>query len=120
MSNVLIHGTRSKHRDRHLTVQAILDTGVTDSMGAQDVVAASQLERISRRVDRTCNEPFDSELFLVNFQLSDKITHTGIEVVRGIVVGGQILLGMDVILKGNLCVANDDQGIHLKYVMPSN
>lgn len=116
----MIHGTRSKHRDRHLTVQAILDTGVTDSMGTQDVVKALQLEPIAHQVVQTCNGPFESELYLVNFQLSDKITHTGIAVARGIVDGGQALLGLDVILKGDLCIVNDDKGILLEYVMPSH
>lgn len=61
----------------------------------------------------------ESETYLVNIALPDRVVFTGLRVTRGNFEGGDILIGMDIINQGDFAVTNHKGTTKFTYRIPS-
>ena len=85
---------------------AIWDTGATASVITQAVVDACGLQPTGMVQVRGVHGVAQSETFLVNIYLPNLVVFPGLRVTRGELAGADILIGMDVINRGDFAVTN--------------
>lgn len=104
---------------------AIWDTGATNTVICRRVVQELNLQP-SGRV--TCEAVgagdqihcYETDTFLVNIHLPNNVTIIGIKVSEGSVGGGDVLLGMDIIINGDFAVTNYNGLTWWSFRVPSN
>lgn len=104
---------------------AIWDTGATNTVICRRVVQELNLQP-SGRV--TCEAVgagdqihcYETDTFLVNIHLPNNVVIIGIKVSEGSVGGGDILLGMDIIVNGDFAVTNYNGKTWWSFRVPSN
>lgn len=85
---------------------AIWDTGATNSVITQKVIDACELLPTGiARVQGVLGES-ESETYLVNIGLPNKVIFHTVRVTKGNFLGADILIGMDIINKGDFAVTN--------------
>lgn len=61
----------------------------------------------------------DTETFLVNITLPQRVVFTGVRVTKGQIGGADILIGMDIIMLGDFSVTNTNGSTKFSYRTPS-
>ena len=89
--------------------EAIWDTGATHSSITQEVVDRCGLESIGKTkvyhagID---DEPDETDNYLVNIRLPNRVTVQNVQVSRGGFSGADILIGMDIISGGDFAITH--------------
>ena len=98
----------------------IWDTGATRSVITQNVVDACGLQSIGvQKVYHAQGESQNVQQFLVNIGLPNKVGFPGLPVTLGVLVNGDVLIGMDIIGKGDFAVTNLKGKTKFSFRMPS-
>jgi hypothetical protein len=100
--------------------KALWDTGATRSMISQNVVDACGL--ISTGFEDTHHAQGttkDVPVFLVNIQLPTDVQVIGVPALRGKFIGFDVLIGMDIITKGDFAVTNRKGRTKFTFRIPS-
>jgi hypothetical protein len=85
---------------------AIWDTGATHSVITQAVADACGLSPTGTTLVQHVEGSAQAETYLINIGLPNGVGYSGIRVTKGKPVGGDILIGMDVISTGDFSVTN--------------
>lgn len=86
---------------------AIWDTGATNSVITQKVIEDCGLIATGiAQVQGVHGGPTRSDTYLVNIALPQKVVFTGVRVTKGTFIGGDVLIGMDIITQGDFAVTN--------------
>jgi hypothetical protein len=100
--------------------QAIWDTGATGSVITQAVVDACGLKPIGMTVMRGVHGAATTEKYLVNFGLPNGVGIPNVTVVRGdLGTDVQILIGMDIITRGDFAITNVGGVTRFSFRFPS-
>jgi hypothetical protein len=99
---------------------AIWDTGATNSVISQGVVNACGLKPTGMAKVHTANDERLTATFLISVMLPNKVCFTNLRVSEGTVAGSaDILIGMDIIGKGDFAVTNSDGKTTFSFRIPS-
>jgi predicted aspartyl protease len=99
---------------------AIWDTGASCSVITQKVVDALGLKPIGITRSRHAQGETDTEVFLISLRFPQSIGFPTLRVTRGILGDHlQVLIGMDVISRGDLSITNHDGATELNFQVPS-
>lgn len=99
--------TITKQPPTHVEFEAIWDTGATASVITQKVVDSCGLKPIGIVEVHAFNSKHQSEVYLVNILLPNHVGFVGFQVTKGQLTGdSNVLLGMDVINKGDFAIIN--------------
>lgn len=98
---------------------AIWDTGATNSCITQAVIDACGLVPVGMAQVHGVHGPSTEEVFLVDIHLPGNVRFPGMRVTRGQFIGGEILIGMDVINQGDFAVSNHGGITKFTFRIPS-
>lgn len=98
---------------------AIWDTGATNSCVTQAVIDACGLLPTGIAQVHGVHGASQQEAFLVNIHLPGSVIFGGLRVTRGQFIGGDILIGMDVINQGDFTVTNHGGTTQFSFRVPS-
>lgn len=104
------------------TFHAIWDTGATHSAIIQGVVDQCGLQPIGKaKLDHagTNDEPDETDVYLVNIRLPNRVVVENIRVSRGGFKGGDVLIGMDIINTGDFAITHKDGNTKFTFQIPS-
>jgi predicted aspartyl protease len=99
---------------------AIWDTGATNSVISQKVVDALDLKAVSTTRTQTANGEREASVYIVDLYLPNKVVLKGQPVIDGLLAGADVLVGMDVIGKGDFAVTHQGNGTCMTFQLPSN
>ena len=98
----------------------IWDTGATGSLISANVVERCDLKQTGVATIRTANGNEDTvPTYIVNLRLPNQVVVMGIPVARGSFGDADVLIGMDVITKGDFAVSNWDGKTSFSFRVPS-
>ena len=101
---------------------AIWDTGATHSAITQKVVDQCELKPTGRvLMNHAGNEERaeETDQYVVNLALPNKVIVEAVEVSRGGFVGGDVLIGMDIITLGDFAITNTKERTKFTFQVPS-
>ncbi len=99
---------------------AIWDTGATNSVITQKVVQDCGLNPISMVKVHTASGEAISNVYLVSIRLPNKVIIPQIRVTEGTISGdAEVLIGMDIINRGDFAVTNKDGKTNFSFRVPS-
>ncbi len=101
------------------TFRAIWDTGATRSVISQNVISACELAPISATKVYGVDGPMLADVFLVNIVLPNKVGFPELTVTAGKLYGADLLIGMDIIGKGDFAVSHPNGNTKFSFRMPS-
>lgn len=99
--------------------KAIWDTGATNSMITQNVVDQCGLKPTGITEIFTASGAAQTETFLVDIFLPNKVIAPDIKVSRGDIFGADMLVGMDIISRGDFAVTTNAGRTVFSFRMPS-
>ena len=99
---------------------AIWDTGATNTVITENVVNACGLKPIGMARVNTANGQADCPVFLINLLLPSNVGFHHLRVTQGQLIGADVLIGMDVITRGDFTVTNKDAKTVVSFRMPSS
>ncbi len=99
---------------------AIWDTGATNTVITEKVVNTCGLKPIGMARVNTANGQADCPVFLVNLLLPSHVGFHHLRVTQGKLIGADMLIGMDVITRGDFAVTNKDAKTVFSFRMPSS
>ena len=104
-----------------VTVNAIWDTGATNSVITQQVVDACNLEQISTAEVIGVHGPELSGVYIVAIYLPNKMIYPVVRVTKAKLAHGKfdMLIGMDIIASGDLAITNKDGKTMFSFHYPS-
>ena len=98
---------------------AIWDTGATNTVITQDVVDKCGIKATGMAEVSGVNGLHFTETYLVNIQLPNNTGFSSIKVTKGRFEGGQILIGMDIISRGDFAVTHSGGKTMFSFQYPS-
>jgi len=98
---------------------AIWDTGATNTFVSQKVVDDCALKPISITLVHTADQDVLSPVYLANLLLPNKVGFSNLRVARARITGADVLIGMDIINKGDFVVTNKDGKTTFSFRVPS-
>lgn len=98
---------------------ALWDTGATNSVISQEVIDKCGLKPTGMTEVRAVNKVSRSETYLTNIILPNTVTCVGVRVAKGKIPGSDVLIGMDIISRGDFSVTNCDGHSQFSYRTPS-
>ncbi len=98
---------------------AIWDTGATNTVVTEKVVNTCGLKPIGMARVNTANGQSDCPVFLINLFLPSNVGFHHLRVTQGQLTGADMLIGMDVITRGDFVVTNKDSKTVFSFRMPS-
>jgi len=100
--------------------QGIWDTGATGSVITQKVVDTCQLKPIGRTIVQHAQGEEQVDTFWVNFVLPSGVGISMLNVAKGVLGGSaDVLIGMDVITKGDFALTHKDGKTCFSFRIPS-
>jgi hypothetical protein len=100
--------------------KAIWDTGATNSVITEKVITECDLKPIGITKVFTPSGESRSEAFLVNIMLPNKVGISNLRVTKGQLVGNaDVLIGMDIINRGDLLITNENVETRFSFLVPS-
>ena len=99
--------------------RALWDTGATISVISQTVVDDCDLKPIAPVEVHGVHGPSMTFAFLVNLRLPNKVMIPGLLVTLGVLKDADVLIGMDIITKGDFAVTNFGGRTTFTFRMPS-
>ena len=99
---------------------ALWDTGATCSVVSQRVIDACKLIPIGTTIAHGVNGAHNTETYLINVGLMKNTVQVyGLPVIRGTFVGFDMLVGMDIITRGDFSLTHKDQKTVFSFRCPS-
>ena len=99
---------------------ALWDTGATNSVITQNVVDACGLKPTGfGSIFHAQGESRNIERFLVNIGLPNNVAFPGLPVTLGVLISADILIGMDIIGRGDFAVSNFNGRTKFSFRFPS-
>ena len=86
--------------------KAIWDTGATNTVITPTVVQQCGLKPISIAQVQGVHGASLTSVYLISIMLPHKVGFTGVRVTEGKFVGAEVLIGMDIISKGDFAISN--------------
>lgn len=102
-----------------VTFDAIWDTGATNSVITQKVIDDCGLVATGIAQVHGVHGVSQSETYLINIALPDKVVFAGIRATKGSFTGGDILIGMDIMNQGDFAVTNHNGITKFSFRVPS-
>lgn len=102
-----------------VTFDAIWDTGATHSAITQKVIDDCGLVPTGIARVHGVHGVAQTDTYLVNIALPNKLVFFGVRVTKGDFVGGDILIGMNIINKGDFAVTNHNGTTKFSFRVPS-
>ena len=99
---------------------AIWDTGATNSVISRKVVDALDLKAVSAIRNQTANGEREAGVYIVDLYLPNKVVLAGQSVIDGLLADADVLVGMDVIGKGDFAVTHQGNGTCMTFQLPSS
>jgi predicted aspartyl protease len=99
---------------------AIWDTGATNSVISPSIVTACGLKPIGMTQIHTAGGMWSTEQYLVNIRLPNNVGFPNVRVTNQPLLGTPILIGMDIIGRGDFVVTNKDGKTTFSYRWPSS
>jgi hypothetical protein len=106
-------------RPKTADFDAIWDTGATNSAITQAVIDECGLLPSGMAQVHGVHGSQETETFLVNIELPDNVVFTALKVSKGAFRDADILIGMDIISRGDFSVTNCDGRSQFSYRAPS-
>lgn len=100
-------------------LDAIWDTGATNSVITQEVVDSCGLAPISMVQTHGVHGSEIAEVYLVNIYLPNQVVFSAIGVTKGKLIDAQVLIGMDIISQGDFAVTNFQGRTKFSFRFPS-
>ena len=98
---------------------AVWDTGATNSVVTQEVIDQVGLVPTGVATVYTASGSHLTDTFLVTFGLPNMVAISEVRVSKGVVEGSDLLIGMDIIGKGDFAVTNFNGKTVFTFRMPS-
>ena len=99
---------------------ALWDTGATQSVISQNVVDSCGLVPTGiTDVHHAQGIVKDVPVFLVNIGLPNRVAFVGVRVTKGVFPGADVLIGMNIISRGDFAVTNRDGRTKFSFRIPS-
>jgi len=99
---------------------AVWDTGATNSVVSRKVINECGLQPIGVAKVNTCSGEDITNLFLINIILPNNVGISGVRATEGIMAGdSEVLIGMDIIGRGDFAVTNFRKKTAFTFRMPS-
>jgi len=99
--------------------KALWDTGATNSVITQDIVDGLSLKPIGMTKVHTASHTVDAEVYMISILLPNKICIPNLRVTKGNITGYPMLIGMDVINKGDFAVTHHQGKTSFSFRSPS-
>ena len=112
------HIDDNKTKMYHKKWTALWDTGATNSVITKDVVNALGLKPVMKTTAATPAGTYDAYCYYIDLYLPNHVVITGLLVMEGSPMGCDILVGMDVISKGDFAVTHSGKTV-FSFRMPS-
>jgi len=124
ISNVHVSETyNTANRPKNLIIKkytAIWDTGATHSVITKKVVMECKLWPSGMTMVRHAGGESTSNTYFVNIYLPNRVEVCGVRVTEGVLIGSvDVLIGMDIISKGDFAVTNKDKITAFSFRIPS-
>lgn len=104
----------------HKPYKAIWDTGATSSVITNKVITECFLKPIGMAEVHHAKGKGTSEVFLVNVLLPNNVGVANVRVTQGDLIGDfEVLIGMDIISRGDFTVSNFSGTTHVSFRIPS-
>ncbi len=100
--------------------RGVWDTGATNSVISKRVVDALGLKAVRTTRNYTANGEREAGVYIVDLVLPNKVVLAGQPVIDGLLVDAEVLVGMDVIGKGDFAVTHQGNGTCMTFQLPSN
>jgi len=101
------------------TFFALWDTGATGSVISKNVVEELELKSTGKEKVYHANGVSIVDTYSVNILLPNDITFSALKVTEGVLSGVDVLIGMDIILKGDLAVTKSQGKTKFTFQIPS-
>jgi hypothetical protein len=88
------------------TFQAIWDTGASATVITQKVIDQIGLKPMGMEINHTAMGPHKTEAYLVAVFLPNQVCFPSVRVTRGVILGTDMLIGMDIITNGDFAITN--------------
>ena len=99
---------------------AIWDTGASASSINIKYADVLGLRPISFTTIHTANGPCSVPVFYINIKFNENLSIDGIAVTGANLVGIDMLLGMDIINRGQFTISNNNEGTTISFLSPSD
>lgn len=104
---------------------ALWDTGATGTVISRRIAQELNIQSTGRQrvqVVGSGGQPheYDTDTYLVNLYLPNKVAIAGVRVSEGEVAGADVLVGMDVITGGDLAITNESGKTQWTFRVPPN
>ncbi len=99
--------------------QAIWDTGATNTVITERVVNECGLKPIGMIRVETASGTEDTETYIVNAELPNRVGFSYLKVSKGKIKGIDVLIGMDIISHGDLAISNFEGKTTFAFRIPS-
>lgn len=103
----------------HAAFTGIWDTGATHTMISRQVIETLKLFPINITAVMTADGERQSYTYLINLILQNKVIFPTLQAIEGHILGGDVLIGMDVITQGDFAVTNKDGKTFYSFRFPS-
>jgi len=111
---------RSKPSQSPVEYIAIWDTGATGTVITKKVVQDCDLKQVGMAKVQTVGGDVNSPVYFVSLYLPNKVIIPQLRVVEGILFGpAEILIGMDIINRGDFAITNKNNKTTFSFRMPS-
>ena len=109
-------GSKLKNKNSHI---ALWDTGATGSVITQKVINELNLKPVSRTNVSTSQGTYEANCYYIDISLTNEIIIPDLFVVHGEPTGCDILIGMDIINRGDFAVSNFNNKTQFTFRIPS-
>lgn len=103
----------------HLSLTGIWDTGATNTVITRQAIEALHLKPIGMKRVSTSGGIYDRDAYLISLTLESKAHFPVLEAVEGHILGGDVLIGMNVITQGDFAVTNREGRTVFSFRVPS-
>jgi len=107
-----------RHPQIH-SFQSLWDTGATGSVISTNVVSALGLKPVGKRKVFHANGESIVNTYIVNIVLPNSVAFSALPVTEGVLNGTDILIGMDIISKGDFAVTSSQGKTKFSFQIPS-
>jgi predicted aspartyl protease len=104
---------------QHKPYKAIWDTGATNTVITPKVVQECGLQPISRIKVHSASGEYEASVYLINVVLRNNVGFAKLRVTEGNFIGADVLIGMDLISKGDLALTNYNGKTTFSFRSPS-
>lgn len=105
--------------DKITTVNAIWDTGATNSCISEKIANQLDLDAVGYVRMNTAAGTFDTKRYLVDIVLPNKIVVRKVQVTEAVLNNWDVIIGMDIICLGDFAISNYQGKTRFSFRIPS-